>query len=67
MTGKRRLAALAILVMSPVLLIGCEPRVTVEPPDKPITINLNIKIEHEVRVKVEKDVEDLLEKDSELF
>lgn len=53
--------------MATIGLAACEPRVTVEAPDKPITINLNIKIEHEVRVKVEKDVEDLIEKDSELF
>lgn len=46
---------------------GCTPTVKVEAPDKPIVINLNVKIEHEVRVKVEKDVEQLLEKQSDLF
>ena len=29
--------------------------VKVEAPDKPIVINLNVKIEQEVRVRVEKD------------
>ncbi len=48
-------------------LAACSPTVKVEAPDKPITINLNVKIEHEVRVKIEKDVEDLLSKDSGLF
>jgi hypothetical protein len=38
----------------------------VQPPDEPITINLNVKIEQEVRVKVERDVEQLL-KDENLF
>ena len=47
-------------------LAACQPTVKVEAPDKPITINLNVKIEQEVRVKVEKDVEDLLD-DKELF
>lgn len=60
-------ALVAVLLGGQLALAGCAPRVTVEPPDKPITINLNIKIEHEVRVKVEKDVEDLIETDSELF
>lgn len=36
-------------------------------PEKPITINLNVKIEHEVRVKVEKDLEQLFEDESDLF
>ncbi len=46
---------------------GCTPKVQVEPPDKPITINLNVKIEHEIRVKVEKELDDVLSKDSGLF
>ncbi len=54
-----------------VLLVGfsvaCTPVVKVEPPSEPITINLNVKIEHEIRVKVEKDVEELLSEDSGLF
>lgn len=49
------------------ILTGCQPRVKVEAPDKPIVINLNIKIEHEIRVKVESDVEDLLKKEKDLF
>jgi hypothetical protein len=50
-----------------VLLVGaCQPTVKVEAPKDPIVINLNVKIEQEIRVKVEKDVEDLLQ-DSDLF
>jgi hypothetical protein len=41
--------------------------VKVAAPDKPITINLNVKIEHEVRIKVEKELEDLFNEDSDLF
>ncbi len=48
-------------------LVACSPSVKVEAPDKPIVINLNVKIEHEVRVKVEKDVENLFKKNSDLF
>ncbi|ABC32443.1 conserved hypothetical protein [Hahella chejuensis KCTC 2396] len=36
-------------------------------PDKPITINLNVKIEHEIRVKVEKDLEKLFSEEDDLF
>jgi len=49
------------------LLAGCTPKVQVEAPKEPITINMNIKIEHEIRVKVDKDLDQLLNKDSELF
>ena len=48
-------------------LAACQPTVKVEAPDKPIVINLNIKIEQEVRVKVDKEVEDLLKKQPDLF
>ncbi|ULA63678.1 MAG: YnbE family lipoprotein [Nitrospira sp.] len=46
---------------------GCTPRVEVEAPDKPITINLNVKIDHEVRVKVDKDLDRVLSGQSGLF
>jgi hypothetical protein len=56
----------------PFILIGlactaCTPRVEVSASDKPITINLNVKIDHEVRVKVERDLEEVISKDSKLF
>ncbi len=47
------------------LISGCTVKVAA--PDKPITINLNVKIEHEVRVKVEQELEDLFSEDSNLF
>jgi len=56
-----------LLVISVFSVIGCTPTVKVEPPDKPITINLNVKIQHEIRVKVEKDLDNVLSKDSGLF
>lgn len=49
------------------LLAACTPKVQLEAPKEPITINMNIKIEHEIRVKVDKDLDKLLDKDSELF
>jgi hypothetical protein len=49
------------------LAIGCAPKVEVTPSEEPIVINLNVKIEHEIRVKVDKDLENLFEEDEELF
>jgi YnbE-like lipoprotein len=48
-------------------LAGCNPTVKVEAPDKPIVINLNIKIDQEVRIKVDKDVESLVDSNPNLF
>ncbi len=50
-----------------VALFACSPRVEISPSKEPITINLNVKIDHEVRVKVEKDVDQVLSKESGLF
>ena len=36
-------------------------------PEEPITINLNVKIDHEIRLKVEKDIDQLFSEDSDLF
>ncbi|MEM8817104.1 MAG: YnbE family lipoprotein [Pseudomonadota bacterium] len=46
---------------------GCTPTVRVEAPKEPIEINLNVKIEHEIRVQVDKELEGLFEEDSNLF
>ena len=61
-----RIAALflSFLVSS---TLACTPRVEVAVPDKPIEININAKIDHEVRVKVERDVQDLVTNEKGLF
>ena len=46
---------------------ACSPSVKIEAPDKPIVINLNVKIEQEVRVRVEKDLESLFESKDKIF
>lgn len=48
-------------VLAVSVLIGCTPTVKIEPPDKPIVINLNVKIEHEIKIKVDKELDNLLE------
>jgi len=48
-------------------LEACTPRIEVAPSDKPITINLNVKIDHEVRVKVDKELDHVLSDKSGLF
>ena len=45
---------------------ACTPTIQLAA-DKPITINLNVKIEHEIRVKVDRELESLFEEDKGLF
>lgn len=48
-------------------LAGCNPTVRVEAPKEPIEINLNVKIEHNIRVQVDEELEDLFDEDSDVF
>ena len=59
---------LALLILGGIgAMGGCTPRVEVTPSDKPITINLNVKIDHEIRIKIEKELEEVLSEKSGLF
>ncbi len=58
------LAALGILLAAG---FGCSPTVKVATPEKPITINLNVKIQHEILVKVDRELDNVLSEDSGLF
>jgi hypothetical protein len=59
--------ALLAALLGAGLLSGCIPRIELATPKDPITINMNVKIEHEIRIKVDKDVENLLKNQSDLF
>ncbi|WP_370301384.1 YnbE family lipoprotein [Alkalimarinus coralli] len=55
------------LASSVFLLTACTPKVEVAAPEKPITINLNVKIEHEIKIKVEKELDNLFDEKSDIF
>jgi len=55
-------AACAAMLMLP--LAGC---ITVDTPDKPIEINLNVNIRQEVLVRLQKDVEQLIQQNPDAF
>ncbi len=63
----RNAANTACILWSAFYLLGCSPSVKLEAPEKPIEINMNVKIQHEIRLKVEKDVDELLSKQKGLF
>ena len=56
-----------LLIVLSFILTGCNPTVRIEAPDKPIEINLNVKIEHEIRLQVDKELEGLFGDESDVF
>lgn len=61
-TGVSLIGVLALGVLS----AACTPTVQIAPSNEPITVNLNVKIQHEIYVKVDKDVDKLFD-DGGLF
>ena len=57
-------AAPLLTAATAVLLVGC---VNVSAPEKPIEINLNINVKQEVIVRLQKDAQDLITSNPELF
>lgn len=55
-----------VLLGAGCILAACAT-VKVQAPDKPIEINLNVKIDQEVRVKLDKEVQDLIAKNPDVF
>jgi hypothetical protein len=53
-----------VLAVGAVSLAGC---ISVKAPDKPIEINLNISVKQEVVVSLQKDADDFITNNPELF
>lgn len=57
-----------LILCLPIVLLGaCTPTVQLQAPDKPIEINLNVNIEHHVKVEIEKDVKQSIAKNKDIF
>ena len=59
-----KIISISVLLL---VVVACAPTVKLEAPEKPITINLNVKVDHEIRVKVDRDLDELISKESDLF
>ena len=62
-----RMGALIAGVLIATLVAGCAPSIKVTAPDKPIVVNMNVKIEHDLRVRLDKDVDKLIKRDQDIF
>lgn len=61
------IALLATLVTATLMVSACTPTVQVAAPQEPITINLNVKIEHEIYIRVARELDELFSESSGLF
>nr|WP_314265814.1 YnbE family lipoprotein [uncultured Moellerella sp.] len=59
-------SSFGMVIIAVLSLSGCL-KLEVATPDKPININMNVKIEHEIQIKVDRQVEALLNNNSGLF
>ena len=57
----------SLILISGMMISACTPTVKLEAPDKPIEINMNVKIEQEVRVKVDRDLDKSIMSNPDLF
>jgi len=59
---------LTVMTLLALFLLGsCTPTVQLAAPTEPITINLNVRIEHEIRVRVDKELDDVFAQNADLF
>ena len=56
-----------VIIAMLALMVACTPTVQLAMPNEPININLNVKIEHEIYIKVDKQLDDVFSKSSGLF
>lgn len=63
--GDRRPLGPTMLLSALLLPLGA--CITVKAPEKPIEINLNVKVQQEVVVRLQKDAQDLIQNNPELF
>ena len=67
-TSQKRLAAQGLsLGLAIFITAACTPTVQVAMPNEPININLNVKIQHEILIKVDKELDELISDSSGLF
>lgn len=59
-----RKATIMTASIASLALGGC---IQVKAPDKPIEINLNVKVQQEVVVRLQRDAQDLIQNNPELF
>lgn len=58
---------IAVTALAWLFVAACTPTVQMRAPEEPITINLNVKLDAEVRVKLEEKAEQDIAQNPDLF
>ncbi|MEM9495507.1 MAG: YnbE family lipoprotein [Pseudomonadota bacterium] len=66
-TFNKRNILLGLAPVAALMMISACTTVKLEGGDKPIEVNLNVKIDQEVRVKLDKEIEDLISDNPDIF
>ena len=53
MSGRKLSVQVIVAILALLLVAACTPRIVVEAPKEPITINLNIKLDADIRLQIE--------------
>lgn len=67
MKGARRSAMGITVALTALSAIACEPTVRVEAPKEPITINLNIRLDADVRLRLEESAKKDIQTNKDVF
>lgn len=59
--GTARFREGVVIFTIALLSAACTPTVQMAAPKEPITVNLNVKIQHEIYVKVDREVDELFD------
>ena len=54
-------------ILMAVVIVGCSPTVRVEAPEEPIEINVNLRIEQDVRIRIDRELEEVIEGHEDIF
>ena len=57
----------SVLLITILGLAACTPTVKMQAPDKPIEINMNVNIDHRVKVEIERDVQQAIDNNQDIF
>lgn len=63
--NRKRYGAPALAVVA-LVWVSCTHKVQIEPSEKPFVVNLNVKVDHEIKVKMEDENRDLLNLEDEV-
>jgi hypothetical protein len=55
------------ILFTSAIISACTPEVKVQAPDKPIEINMNVNINHQIKVQLENELDKTMQQNSDIF